>query len=210
MATSTQIPTTAMEKEALNPFRSMPLPVSTLAPTTTASFSNGNITVVYPTDWEMELANETSLRDYGRITTNIANFYSPDILPLSLRDNESQPNIDKSSYSTWSIDLDPYPVKDFEDYFNRITLALQNHYGRFVITKHNYQLNVSVTDTFPGYKSYQLEFDTRDMRGKYIFTNVDGTIYISTFKNPSPYTREVENMVKSIRIIPQVSTEKHR
>jgi hypothetical protein len=63
-------------------------------------------------------------------------------------------------------------------------------------------LRISVTDTFPGYKSYELDFDTKDMRGKYIFTNVHGTIYIFSFRNPSPYSKEVENIYKSIIISP--------
>jgi hypothetical protein len=148
------------------------------------------------------------MRDYGRITTNIANFYSPDI--SSSRATLASPNVDTSKYTTLSIDVDPNPVTDFENYFNQVTLALGNHYGHIDITKHNYQLKISPSDTFAGYKSYQMDFDTTNMRGSYIFTNVDGTIYTFAFKNPSPYSAEVQDMSKSIQIVPVVSTDKHR
>ncbi len=143
------------------------------------------------------------MRDYGRVTTNIANFFSPDIsrertLPV-------YQNLDTSKYTTLSIDVDPNPVTDFENYFNQATLALQNTYGRIVITKHNYQLKISPTDSFEGYRSYQMDFDTDKMRATYIFTNVDGTVYIFAFKNPSPYSAEVMDMYKSISIVPPVS-----
>ncbi len=180
---------------------------STQVPKTTASLSNG-VTITYPSDWEKKETSETSLRDYGRTTTNIANFFSPDI--TSERNIIAQPNVDKSKYTTLSIDVDPTPVKDFEDYFNRVTLALGTNYKSFSITKHNYQMVISKTDTFPGYKSYQMDFDTGNMRGSYIFTNVDGTIYTFAFKNPSPYSEEVHEMWDSIKIIPKVSTQKQR
>jgi hypothetical protein len=49
-------------------------------------------------------------------------------------------------------------------------------------------------------------FDTDKMRGTYIFTNVDGMIYIFAFKNPSPYSAEVRDMYKSISIVSPVIT----
>lgn len=211
---STTIPMTPLQAPVKTPtfndIRSIADARTTLAPTATVSLWNDTFIINYPTDWEMEKLSESSVRDYGRNTTNIANFYSPDVIPLSTRYNESQPNIDKTGYTTLSIDVDPEPVKDFEEYFNRVVLALGNYYGSITITKHNYQLNISVTDTDPGYKSYQLDFDTPSMRRTYIFTDVYGTIYISAFKNPSPYSAEVNNMYHSIKIIPLVSTQKHR
>lgn len=176
--------------------------ISSLPAIVTTTLSNG-VTMSYPGDWQKEVTSETSMRDYGRVTTNIANFYSPDISPartLSLYQNH-----DTSRYTTLSVDVDPTPVADFENYFNLATLALQNQYGQIVITKHNYQLKISSADDFLGYPAYQIDFDTARMRGTYIFTNVDGTIYIFAFKNPSPYSAEVLDMYKSIRIVPQGS-----
>jgi len=180
---------------------------STIAKTT-AVLSEG-VTITYPSDWEKEEVSETSLRDYGRVTTNIANFYSPDI--TSDRAYLAQPNVDTSSYTSLSIDVDPNPVSEFDQYFNLVTIALQKYYGHIDITKHNYQLKISQTDTFQGYESYQMDFDTTNMRGSYIFTNVDGTIYIFAFKNPSPYSTEVQDIYKSIKIVnPESPEQKHR
>ena len=176
--------------------------------TTTARLPDG-VTITYPSDWQKEETSETSMRDYGRITTNIANFYSPDISPE--RAQAGQPNVDTSRYTTLSIDVDPSPVTDFEQYFNLVTIALQKKYGHIDITKHNYQLKISKTTAFDGYKSYQMDFDTTNLRGSYIFTNVDGTVYIFAFRNPSPYSAEVQDMYMSVRIVPPAADQqKHR
>ena len=158
------------------------------------------ITISYPQDWQMEESSETGLRDYGRTTINIAKFFSPAITPERRKD--AGPNVDQSTYTTLSIDVDPNRVSDFEKYFNLAVVAIQKEYGTIEITKHNYQLKISVNKKFSGYKSYQLDFDTKNMRGTYIFTYVDGTVYIFSFKNPSPYSTEVQDMIKSIIIVP--------
>jgi len=184
-----------------------PAITSTQVVLTSAKISKG-ITITYPQDWKKEELSASGLRDYGRDTVNIANFFSPYITPD--RSEAAQPNVDKSKYTTLSIDVDPTPVSDFEQYFNLVAVALQKKYGTITITKHNYQLKISPSDTFPGYKSYQMDFDTADMRGSYIFTNVDGTVYIFAFKNPSPYSTEVHEIYDSIKIVPQVTTQKQR
>jgi hypothetical protein len=168
-----------------------------------ASLADG-VTITYPADWDMRITCETSMRDYGRTSTNIANFFSPDI--TADRAAKAQPNIDKSTFTTLSIDVDPLPVSDFEQYFNLVAIALQKKYGHIDITKHNYQLKISPTATFGGYKSYEMDFDTTGLRGSYIFTNVDGTIYIFAFKNPTPYSAEIQDMYKSIKIVPAAVT----
>jgi hypothetical protein len=160
------------------------------------------VTISYPEDWEKEELSELGLRDYGRTTINIANFFSPDITPERAR--EAGPNVDTAKYTILSIDVDPNPVSDFEQYFNFVTLALQNYYGHIDITKHDYQLKIS------NYPSYQLNFDILNKRRCYIFTNVDGTVYTFTFKNPSPYSKEIQDMYKSVKIIPPTPTPKHR
>lgn len=188
------------------------VPTSAVEKLTTANLAEG-VTISYPSDWQIEeFSNltEVGLRDYGRTTVNIANIYSPDI--TEERKKLDGPNPDASTYTTLSIDVDPTPVSDFEQYFNLVTLALQKSYGSITITKHNYQLDLSKTDANPeGYDAYQMDFDTKTLRGKYIFTDVDGTIYIFAFRNPSPYSSEVEEMYKSIVITPGTSsTTKHR
>jgi len=178
----------------------------------TAQLAEG-VSISYPDDWQKEEflnLTELGLRDYGRTTVNIANLYSPDI--TAERQKLAGTNPDKSTYTTLSIDVDPTPVSDFEQYFNLVTLALQKSYGSITITKHNYQLDISKTDANPeGYDAYQMDFDTKTMRGKYIFADVEGTVYIFAFRNPSPYSSEVEEMYKSIVItLVTSSSTKHR
>ena len=167
---------------------------------TTADLKYGVI-ISYPVDWRKEETDITVLSDYGPDVINIANFYSPDI--TSDRAFAASPNPDTSGYTILNVDVDPVAASDFEQYFNLATIAIEKQYKDAEITKRNVVLKLSVTDTFPaGYKSYELDFDTKDMRGKYIFTNVHGTIYIFSFRNPSPYSKEVENIYKSIIILP--------
>jgi len=173
---------------------------------TTASLSNG-VTITYPSDWQKEEVSESGHRDYGRTTLNIANFYSPDITP-DLRAKDIT-NPDKSTYSMLSVDVEPETVTDFEHYFNLVTLGLQKTYGSITITKHNYQLKVS------GYDAYEMDFDAKTgesgyLRGSYIFVDADGTVYIFAFRNPTPYSAEIEDMYKSIKIVPSTGSVKHR
>lgn len=168
---------------------------------TTAVLGHG-VTISYPVDWRKEEKDVKVLRDYGRNVINIASFYSPDI--RSDRAYAAAPNPDKAKYTSLSIDVDPVPVPDFERYFNLATLAVQNKYASTQITRRDVVLRISITNTNPaGYKSYELDFDTPTMRGKYIFTNVNGNIYIFAFRNPSPYSKEVEDIYKSIIIEPE-------
>ena len=210
-AVSTPAPTTLPALATTSePVTAVPTPRS--GNLITAQLAEG-VTISYPEDWQKEeFSNltELGLRDYGRTTVNIANLYSPDI--TAERQKLAGTNPDASTYTTLSIDVDPAPVSDFEQYFNLVTLALQKSYGSITITKHNYQLDISKTDTNPeGYDAYQMDFDTKTMRGKYIFVDVDGTVYIFAFRNPSPYSSEVEEMYKSIVITPVTSSStKHR
>ncbi|MDD1694737.1 MAG: hypothetical protein LUQ71_08435 [Methanoregula sp.] len=184
----------------------MTVTTSSAAKLITASLSNG-VTITYPADWQKEESSQLGMRDYGRTTLNIVNLYSPDITSeLKAKDIT---NPDTATYTTLSIDVDPDTVTDFEQYFNLATLALQKTYGSIDITKHNYQLDIS------GYDAYELDFDTKTsdttyLRGSYIFTDVDGTIYIFAFRNPTPYSAEVEDMYKSIKIVSPKTTTKHR
>jgi len=210
-AVSTPVLTTLpAQATTIEPVTAVPTPLS--GKLITAQLAEG-VTISYPEDWQKEeFSNltELGLRDYGRTTVNIANLYSPDI--TAERQKLAATNPDASTYTTLSIDVDPTPVSDFEQYFNLVTLALQKSYGSITITKHNYQLDLSKTDTNPkGYDAYQMDFDTKTMRGKYIFADVDGTVYIFAFRNPSPYSSEVEEMYKSIVITPVTSSStKHR
>lgn len=166
---------------------------------TIANLSDG-VAVTYAADWEMQGATGTGLRDYGRTTRNIANLYSPAITPDEAR--SAEPNPDESRYTVLSIDVEPEPVTNFEGYFHNASLALDGKYLKYKITKHNYQLQMSVTDDFSGYPAYQLNFDGTGVRGSYIFTNAGGKVYIFAFRNPSPHSVEVAGIIHSIRISP--------
>lgn len=151
------------------------------------------ITISRPHDWMMEETGVVVTRDYGREVLNIANFFSPAIRPG--RDMPG-PNPDRSRNTILTIDADNAGETDLESYYNHAVLALQDEYGSIDITGHNAQIRIS------GYRSYQLDFDTDTIRGKYLFTKVGGTMYIFGFTNPSPYSSEVEAMYRSIIITP--------
>jgi hypothetical protein len=157
-----------------------------------------DITFSCPRDWMIGETDVRVVRDYGRNVLNIATLYSPEI--TSDRISAAGSNPDKQRYTSFAIDVDPDAITDFERYFNLATLAVERQYDNVEITKRDVLLKISVTDTFPGYKSYELDFDAKDIRGKYIFTNVDGTVYIFAYRNPSPYSKEVEDIYKSIVI----------
>jgi len=183
-----------------------PAPAQTPAATLTAvpgtylTFADlpEGITITYPADWEIEKVSSLTLKDYGRTTRTVADLYSPDITPDRAR--SAEPNPDDSRNTHLSIDIEPELITNFEGYFHNASLALDSKYRKYKITKHNYQLQMSVTDDFSGYPSYQLNFDGTGVRGSYIFTNVDGKVYIFAFRNPSPYSQEVADIIRSVRI----------
>jgi hypothetical protein len=151
------------------------------------------ITISYPQDWILEETGVNVTRDYGRDVINVANLYSPAI-PSGRKMAGLNP--DTSDNTVLTVDVDEAGATDFEGYFNHVTVALQDEYGKIDITRHNLQLKIS------GYKAYQMDFDAKDLRGTYIFTKVDGTVYIFAFSNPTPYSSEVEAIYRSIIISP--------
>jgi hypothetical protein len=185
-----------IETTAIPAATATPLPQQTDTTASPADILTTNlpygITISYPRDWIMEETGVNVTRDYGRDVINIANFYSPAITPQ--RRDVAGP--DKSRNTILTVDIDEAGVADFERYFNLVPFALRKEYGSIDITRHNLQLKIS------GYKSYQMDFDTDTLRGKYIFTNVHGTIYIFAFSNPTPYSSEVEAMYRSVIISP--------
>ena len=159
------------------------------------------VTISYPQDWERKDVGTTGDRDYGRTTINIANFFSPFAIPS-----------DTSSYTTLAIDIDQSPGMELEQYFNHATVAIGEREGSPIqITKHSYQLKIS------GYNSYELDWQTKDTRGLYIFTGANGYIYIFSFRSPNKppaagaFSAEIEEMYKSVRLDPpDLSLVKHR
>lgn len=165
---------------------------ATPAETITAHLPYG-LTISYPQGWILEETGVAVTRDYGREVFSIANLYSPEI-PAWRR--MTGPNPDPSDRTILTIDVDDAGVTDFDDYFNKVTVALQDEYGSVDITRHDFSLSIS------GYKAYRMDFDAKDLRATYIFTKAGGNVYIFSFSNPSPYSSEVEAIYKSIIISP--------
>jgi predicted nucleic acid-binding Zn-ribbon protein len=178
-------------------------PVSTPAPVSTnvnASLPYG-VTISVPADWTRQDVLTGGVRDYGTTTVNIANFYSPDAIPG-----------DKTSYTSLSVDIDQAPGTDFEKYFNNATLAVTKTYGDpTTVEAHSYTITIS------GYKSYELDFQSIETKGTYIFTLTKNGMYVFAFKsqNKLPIVKASEGdivpLYKSIRLNPPaVDVTQHR
>ena len=188
------ITTTALPPATLPPATTAPpLPVTSAPPATITGRLPYGVTITYPEGWLLEETGVEVIRDYGRTVFNIANLFSPAIGPGRAMPG---PNPDRSQYTILTVDVDPAAGADFEDYFNKAVLALQDEYGSITITRHSSQLSIS------GYRSYQMDFDTEDLRASYIFTKAGSAVYIFSFSNPSPYSAEVEAIYRSIVIAP--------
>jgi hypothetical protein len=169
---------------------------STPAPASTEVSSSlpYGVTISVPADWTRQDVMTGGVRDYGTTTLNIANFYSPYAI-LN----------DRSSYIALSVDVDQNPGKDFEKYFNNATVAVQKTYEALTnVEIHSYSLKIS------GYKSYELDFKTQQVKGTYIFTSTENGIYIFAFRVPNKpqavqvFQGEIVDIYQSIRINPPV------
>jgi hypothetical protein len=159
------------------------------------------VNISVPADWTRQDVLTSGVRDYGTTTVNIANFYSPDTIPG-----------DKASYNTLSIDIDQNPGADFEKYFNNATLAVAKTYGDPTqVEAHSYTITIS------GYKSYEVDFQSSEVKGTYIFTSTKNGMYIFAFKGPNKPLAvqasegEIVAIYKSIRLNPPtVDVPQHR
>jgi hypothetical protein len=191
--TDQKIPATT-EPPVVTAGQGAPAPVSTPVQANTyvsASLPYG-VTISVPADWTRQDVLTSGVRDYGTTTLNIANFYSPNAISGDL-----------ASYTSLSVDVDQNPGADFEKYFNNATLAVGKTYGvPTQIEAHSYTIPIS------GYKSYELDFQTAEVKGTYIFTSTENGMYIFAFKVPNkpPAVRVFQGAIvdiyKSIRINP--------
>ena len=161
---------------------------STPVPTKSVALANG-MTLSYPADWEMETPGDTSLRDYGRTTTNLANFFSPS-------DHNKQ-------YTSVSVDLEPERISDNDMYFNLATVGVQKTYGSIEITHHS-QLSsaVDMISACDKCKHYNLEFETKNLDKWYHLVDADGTFYIFSINNPDLNHNQIMELLKSVRVTP--------
>ncbi len=184
------------ESPAVTPVQGPGGTTSTPAPASTEVSSSlpYGVTISVPADWTRQDVITGGVRDYGTSTLNIANFYSPYAIPG-----------DRSSYIAMGVDIDQDPGKDFEKYFNNATVAVQETYEALThVEIHSYTLKIS------GYKSYELDFQTREVKGTYIFTSTENGMYIFTFRVPNKpqavrvFQGEIVDIYQSIRINPPV------
>jgi hypothetical protein len=178
---------------------SAPVPTATLTgqptttqyePTTTTLVLSNGVTMAIPNDWVKQSTIATGIRDYGRETTNVATFVSPGEIAG-----------DSSSSNSLTIDVEKNVRSDFDTYFNQATIALGKTYGTQMESH-------SVTLKIGGYDAYELDFQTKDVKGSYYFVNTKGSIYIFAFMGPMKpiavhaLQGEIEDMTKSIQIQP--------
>lgn len=152
------------------------------------------VSLTVPADWTREDVLTSDVRDYGTRTVRIAQFTSPVTIPG-----------DAASQNTLSVDLDQNPGGDFEVYFNQATLALQKSYSTQL---DSHSIVRSSTLQISGFKSYEVDFQTAEVKGSYIFTSTDKGMYIFAFKGPAKpvpiqaLQAQIVGIHKSIRITP--------
>ena len=174
-----------------------PAPVSTRV---SASLPYG-VTISVPADWTRQDVLPGGVRDYGTTTVNIARFSSPNAI-----------SGDPASHTALSVDVDQDPGADFEQYFNKATIAVAKTYGNpTTVEAHSYTIPVS------GYKSYELDFQSAEVKGTYIFTSTENGMYIFSFRVPNKqravqaFQKEIVDIYQSIRINPPaVVVTQHR
>jgi len=166
-----------------------------------ATYSNAGygLTIRYPETWTYDEPGQLALRDYGRTTLNIVNFYTPS----------------SRGYSVFSVDIDSPPGIEIEDYFNKAVLSHQEYYGSgWDITKHNYQAGIS---GWPGYRlDYMIESKAHadNELGIQVYVYVGNTPYIFTFKGPEAnyknHLGEALEMMKQTEITSAAGSTKRR
>jgi hypothetical protein len=144
------------------------------------------VTVTVPADWTRQDILTLDDRDYGKRTIRIATFTSPLTLPG-----------DAKSAGIFTVDLDENPGGDFEVYFNQATLAVEDYY-KTQLDSHS--IVKSSTLTVAGRKSYQVDFQTEEVKGYYIFTSTDKGMYIFSFRteNQQAAVRSLQNQITSV------------
>ncbi|WP_292368090.1 hypothetical protein [Methanoregula sp. UBA64] len=180
-------------------------PVTPAAATGLSTYKNAQygISLRYPSTWDVQEPDSLAMRDYGKSTINIVNFYSPG----------------KETYAVFSVDIDPYSATDLESYYNHAVLALQSYYPHWTMTKHNPQMVVSEN------KAYRIDYKVEHEDSiKYdyayqVYTIADKSPYIFTYQvqNIPPsdgtyneYLDESQDMIKSATITPVSLTGKTR
>jgi len=218
--TPTQIPTPPQTPDQTVPPTTIPTTTMTTVPvpetttqavvkTTTAvqykTYTNSQygITMSYPKGWEAEESGKVAMRDYGRETTNVVNFYSPG----------------KATYVIFSVDIDPSTTDDLESYYNKAVIALQAYYPHWEMTKHSASTKVSDTNAYRiDYRVTHMETNKIDY-GVQVYTIVKDTPYIFTYQGNelrpedevfAANLDEAQDMIKSVKIAAVTNATKSR
>jgi hypothetical protein len=172
--------------------------VSQAAPVTSGATGSASlpygVSITVPDTWSREDVLTSDVRDYGKRAIRIARFTSP-----------GTPPGDAASTNTLTIDIDQSPGADFEDYFNSATLAVEKTYGTQL---DSHSIVKSSMLQISGYKSYELDFQTAEVKGSYLFTSTEKGMYVFAFKGPNnrvpvqTLEGQITDIIKSIRITP--------
>lgn len=193
-ATPTQTSAVVVQTPEMTAVQTSVVTTSTSVPTRSATLGNG-MTLSYPANWEMETPGDTAMRDYGRITTNLANFFSP-----------SDAN---KQYTAISVDLEPELISDNDMYFNLATVGVQKTYGSIDITHHSQLSNaVDMVSACDKCKHYNLEFETKNLDKWYHFVDAEGTFYIFSINNPDLNHDQIMEILKSVKVTPSAEQKK--
>jgi hypothetical protein len=95
----------------------------------------------YPSDWQAQEIDPSTcwaVRDYGKNTCNLVNFFSPTAAD--------------GTYNTFSVDVDNPTTSTLEDYFNQVTSGVENSYSGMTVVKSYFQLKINDD------KAYELIF----------------------------------------------------
>ena len=196
VTTTTPAPTTFPVTPTLSPttfpVTTAPVPIASAAATSTETpyltYTNpsSQLTMSYPADWqvqEIDPINCWAVRDYGKNTCNIVNFFSP--------------TTSTGTYLTFSIDTDNPTTSNLEDYFNKVCGGLETTYPGLQVVHPFFQLKVSDN------KAYELDYRKGDANNSPPAVTVvaltgNNVPYIITYTSLDDTV--FENMLKSMQI----------
>lgn len=207
-ATETAVPLATPVETTLAQVTVQETTIPAAATTTSAQYktytnAQYGITMSYPKNWDVEESGTVAMRDYGKTTTNVVNFYSPG----------------KDTYVIFSVDVDPSATTDLESYYNKAVLALQAYYPHWEMTKHSASTKVSDTNAYR--VDYRVTHDDTSKidYGVQVYTIVKETPFILTYQGNGLLPEndifasnldEAQDMIKSVKIEAVTATTKSR
>ena len=169
--------------------QSTPAPVST---DVSASLPYG-VSLSIPADWTRQDVLTSGVRDYGTTTINIANFYSPSAITG-----------DQASFTSLKGRCRPEPRSGLRE------VLQQRDPGRGKdLRQSDNSGGPRVCSTgYPAKNRTDLDFQSVEVKGTYIFTSTENGMYIFAFRVQNKpqavraFQSEIVDIYKSIRIDP--------